>query len=149
MSLLFSPAILPDLDEMMVIEKAAQQFPMTERVMASCFGPRYFNRLARLGTDVVGFYIGEYVAGEASLIEICISPRHQGKGYGRALLEDFIGQARRLGGESCWLEVRASNSSAQQLYLSRGFNELDRRKDYYPGAEGREDALLMSLWIGD
>ena len=149
MSLDFSPATLQQVNELMAIELAAQQFPMTERVMASCFGSRYFNWLARQGSQVVGFYIGEYVAGEASLIEICVCPDHQGLGYGRALLEHFIEQARRQGGESCWLEVRASNTSAQRLYLSRGFNELDRRKGYYPAADGREDALLMSLWIGD
>jgi len=40
--------------------------------------------------------------------------------------------------------VRASNLGAQAFYRAAGFVEDGRRKDYYRGAAGREDALLMS-----
>jgi len=44
----------------------------------------------------------------------------------------------------CFLEVRASNQSAYRLYERYGFNEIGRRRDYYPVAGGREDALVMA-----
>ena len=43
------------------------------------------------------------------------------------------------------LEVRRSNQRAQKLYLQAGFNEMSVRKNYYPGKQGREDAILMGM----
>ena len=43
------------------------------------------------------------------------------------------------------LEVRPSNKSALRLYRARGFKEMGMRKNYYPGAHGREDAVILSL----
>jgi len=43
------------------------------------------------------------------------------------------------------LEVRASNSAAQNFYKQCGFSEIGRRKDYYRLGDGRENAVLMSL----
>jgi ribosomal-protein-alanine N-acetyltransferase len=39
------------------------------------------------------------------------------------------------------LEVRVSNSPAQNLYKKLGFFELQRRKAYYPDGE---DAIVMA-----
>jgi ribosomal-protein-alanine N-acetyltransferase len=44
-----------------------------------------------------------------------------------------------------WLEVRASNVAAIALYESLGFNEATIRRNYYPTADGREDAIIMAL----
>jgi ribosomal-protein-alanine N-acetyltransferase len=46
-----------------------------------------------------------------------------------------------------FLEVRPSNPNAIKLYQSLGFNEIGRRKDYYPARKGREDALVMARII--
>ena len=44
----------------------------------------------------------------------------------------------------CLLEVRRSNKAARRLYQGSGFALDGVRKNYYPKAGGREDALLMS-----
>ena len=44
-----------------------------------------------------------------------------------------------------FLEVRAGNGRARNLYQSSGFSEIGVRKDYYPSALGREDAVCMAL----
>ncbi|MNR57792.1 ribosomal-protein-alanine N-acetyltransferase [compost metagenome] len=44
-----------------------------------------------------------------------------------------------------WLEVRASNRAAIALYEDLGFNEVTVRRNYYPSANGREDAIVMAL----
>ena len=41
--------------------------------------------------------------------------------------------------------VRAGNGRALNLYQSVGFGQIGVRKDYYPGALGREDAVCMAL----
>ena len=52
-------------------------------------------------------------------------------------------QARHGGAESLLLEVRPSNAPALRLYRNFGFQEVGRRKGYYPASTGREDALVM------
>ena len=56
---------------------------------------------------------------------------------------NLIGHARSRGANDSFLEVRASNQSAYRLYERYGFNEVGRRRDYYPAVGGREDALVM------
>jgi ribosomal-protein-alanine N-acetyltransferase len=46
-----------------------------------------------------------------------------------------------------FLEVRASNQRAIQLYQMAGFNEIGLRKNYYPTAQGKEHAVIMALMI--
>jgi ribosomal-protein-alanine N-acetyltransferase len=43
------------------------------------------------------------------------------------------------------LEVRPSNTLAIALYLSMGFVEMGRRRNYYQADGGREDALVLKL----
>jgi ribosomal-protein-alanine N-acetyltransferase len=45
------------------------------------------------------------------------------------------------------LEVRPSNLQAIHCYDAVGFNEIGSRKDYYPAANGKEDALLYAKEI--
>ena len=66
----------------------------------------------------------------------------------RELLEHLIETLETRGVLTLWLEVRASNHAAIALYESLGFNEATIRRNYYPTAEGREDAIVMALPIG-
>jgi ribosomal-protein-alanine N-acetyltransferase len=45
------------------------------------------------------------------------------------------------------LEVRLSNVAAIELYKKMGFKQIGQRKNYYPAAEGKEDAMVYSLDI--
>ena len=63
--------------------------------------------------------------------------------------DDAAGGRHERGGRECFLEVRASNTSAYRLYERYGFNEVGRRRGYYPSAEGREDALVMACTLID
>ena len=42
------------------------------------------------------------------------------------------------------LEVRPSNIAGYRLYTGLGFDEIGIRKNYYPAARGREDAILLA-----
>ena len=146
-----------DVDKLMPIELACHSHPWSEKTFLSCIGGRYFGE--KLGEKLgekfneqhddlsIGFYIGEYVVGEATLMDICVLPSEQGKGYGKVLLNQFLTQAKRLGASKIFLEVRAKNIAAQMLYMNAGFIEIDRRTGYYPSSSGfgYEDAIVMSL----
>ena len=97
--------------------------------------------------EVVGYFFAQCVAGEASLLNIAVAPSFQGKGYGKQLLQGFLDCMLERGAEEAWLEVRESNKAALSLYHAFGFNEFDRRVNYYPTLNGHEDALIMSYWF--
>lgn len=138
-------ATLTDAPAMLAIEQSATSHPWTLALFESCFGERYFNFVLEQHNVICGFYIGEFIAGEASLFDICIAPSAQGKGFGRVLLEHFIDQADQREAFECWLEVRESNHKAIALYQSAGFHQTGKRPNYYPTATGHEDAILMGL----
>ena len=88
------------------------------------------------------------VLDEATLFNIAVDPAFQRRGLGRELLTHLIRELETRDVFTLWLEVRASNVAAIALYESLGFNEATIRRNYYPTAEGREDAIIMALPIG-
>lgn len=97
--------------------------------------------------DVVGYFYAQNVAGELTLLNIAVCPQQQGQGYGRQLLQAFLEKGELANAESAWLEVRESNLKAMHLYQEVGFNEVDRRRNYYPTVSGYEDAIIMSYFF--
>ena len=76
---------------------------------------------------------------EMHVMTVAVLPSHRRRGHARALMETVLDanpQAREV-----HLEVRPSNTAAQALYESFGFETTARRPGYY----GDEDALLMTL----
>ncbi len=76
-----------------------------------------------------------------NITNIAVHPDYRREGIGRRILELLTQICREKGMETITLEVRESNSSAQQLYLAEGFALCGRRKRYY---QGTEDALIMT-----
>lgn len=132
-----------DVDLLMNIEEASHTHPWNKTTFKSCIGDRYFGYYLVNNKKVVGFYIGEYVADEATLMDICVHPAEQGKGFGKLLLLNFSDKASSLGAKTLFLEVRAKNLSAIMLYINQGFAEIGRRTGYYPAEIGYEDAIVM------
>lgn len=146
-SLKFSPLAANNINKLMPIENACHSHPWSEKTFASCIGGRYFGEMLTEQQEIVGFYVSELVIDEATLMDICVEPNNQGKGFGRKLLAQFITQAKAKGAVKIWLEVRAKNITAQMLYMNAGFVETGRRTGYYPSARGfgYEDAIVMTL----
>ncbi|WHP30707.1 ribosomal protein S18-alanine N-acetyltransferase [Trabulsiella odontotermitis] len=136
-----------DLPRAWQIEKRAHAFPWSEKTFASNQGDRYFNLKLETENEIAAFAITQVVLDEATLFNIAVDPAYQRHGLGRALLEHLIDALEKHGVVTLWLEVRASNVAAIALYESLGFNEATIRKNYYPTAEGREDAIIMALPI--
>jgi len=53
-----------------------------------------------------------------------VRPEYRGMGLGPALVEGAIAAARGLGYEEMYLDTLPSMSSAQRLYIRRGFREI-------------------------
>ncbi|HAW93990.1 MAG: ribosomal-protein-alanine N-acetyltransferase [Rheinheimera sp.] len=134
-----------DIPALLSIETVANRYPWTEGVFTSCFGSQYFNFGIFANDQLLGFYFGQFIAIESQLFNICIRRDQQGNGLGGKLLTHFIAQSEQREATEAWLEVRASNVSAINLYTKLGFIEAGRRPNYYSSAGGKEDAIMMCL----
>lgn len=90
-----------------------------------------------------GLLLGQVVLDEAELLTVAVEPNSQGRGIGRALVTDFLAQARARGAASAFLEVAADNAAGLAVYTACGFAPTGRRKGYYHGPQGAVDAVLM------
>lgn len=147
-ALLFRAMSADDLDNVLAIEQRAFSHPWSRRLYEDALGSYRCHVLEQDGRHL-GHVVMQYIADEAHLLNIVIGVEHQGRGLGSQLLEFALGEARQRACRSCFLEVRASNAAAYQLYERHGFNEIDRRRNYYPSATGREDALVMVCTLAD
>ncbi len=130
------------------IEQRSHAFPWSEKTFASNQGERYLNFRLDVADEMAAFAITQVVLDEATLFNIAVDPAWQRRGLGRQLLTHLIGELEQRDVLTLWLEVRASNVAAIALYESLGFNEVTVRRNYYPTADGREDAIIMALPLG-
>ena len=144
-SLVYRPMQESDLDAIMAIEPTIYSHPWSRGNFADSLRSGYSCWVVELDGELIGYGALMVVLDEGHLLNISIAKAWQGRGFGRGLLEHFIDVARRHRGQMMFLEVRTSNTSAIGLYESMGFNEFSVRKGYYPGHNGREDAILMGL----
>lgn len=86
--------------------------------------------------EVVGFLSVQDLAGELEITNIAIHPDYQGRGLANQLMQELRSYSQPI-----FLEVRASNQAAQNLYTKHGFEVVGRRKNYYHNPT--EDAVLM------
>jgi [ribosomal protein S18]-alanine N-acetyltransferase len=102
--------------------------------------------LARNGSEqIVGFSLYRTVMDDAELLLIAVDPKSQNQGVGRHLLGHFIENARKKGAQRIHLEVRDGNP-AVRIYQSAGFEQSNRRRNYYRGEDGGQyDALTLVL----
>ncbi|EKO3628414.1 ribosomal protein S18-alanine N-acetyltransferase [Vibrio metschnikovii] len=147
MSIHFVPLSVEHLRQVWSIEQQAHSHPWSQSMINDLASRGACHRAMLLNDQLLGYYYAQHVIGEITLLNLAIAPSEQGKGYGKQLIEDFIQQGERLQAQSAWLEVRASNQRAFQLYQDAGFNEIDRRFNYYPTEHGKEDAIIMSYFF--
>jgi ribosomal-protein-alanine N-acetyltransferase len=91
---------------------------------------------ARDAEKMVGYggiaRLGKRKPFEFEVHTIGVDPAYQGRGIGRALLDNLLAFADRSGGGgTVFLEVRTDNAAAIALYERNGFVTVGVRKRYY------------------
>lgn len=91
-----------------------------------------------------GFALSRLIADEAELLMIATHPDHRRKGAAWALLMQVESDLITRGAAMQFLEVADDNAPARALYVRAGYEQVGRRKSYYPRAGGaRVDALVL------
>lgn len=93
--------------------------------------------------NIVGFCGMWIVIDTAQITNVAVSESVRGQGIGEGLMREAIKTAKEYNADVMSLEVRVSNSIAQNLYRKLGFQDGGIRKGYY--TDNLEDALVM--WV--
>lgn len=83
----------------------------------------------------LGFVLTRTILDETEILLIAVAPEARRRGIGRRLLEAVIARAKQAG-ISLFLEVRADNSAALEMYRALNFKPVGVRRGYYKGADG-------------
>lgn len=133
-----------DVPAVAAIEQQAYSYPWTEGIFADCLKVKYECWVLCENRVISAYGMMSVAAGEAHILNLCVAVAAQHHGRGKRLLKHLQNIAMKKGVDTLFLEVRPSNGVALALYQKLGFNELGLRKDYYPGENKREDALILA-----
>jgi len=138
-----------DLDAVMAIELQAYSFPWTRGNFVDSLAAGYRAEvLVGHGSGTVGYFVAMPGIDEMHLLNLTVAPAWQRQGLARRMLDALDDRCRDAALAMLWLEVRAGNEGARQLYRRRGFAEVGLRRGYYPAPQGtREDAVVMSARV--
>lgn len=103
---------------------------------------RYYLALVDEKKEIMGFGGIAFNGADADIQTMVIKPEFQKKGYGKKLLDALLEKVYENKSKRVFLEVVAENKPAISLYLSRKFEQIAKRSNYYPDGS---DAVVMQL----
>lgn len=140
------PMVEEDLHAVVELEALAHAAaPWSLGIFRDCLRAGYSCWVLELAGELVGYGVMSVAVGESHVLNVTVRPRVHGNGLGRHILTRLLNLAKQHRADTAFLEVRISNRRAIGLYESVGFNEIGVRRNYYPSADGREDAIIMAL----
>jgi [ribosomal protein S18]-alanine N-acetyltransferase len=144
---------MADVDVVVGVEQRAYSHPWSRGNFVDSLAAGYHAQLLTAAPaeardtarQLVAYFVAMAGVDELHLLNITVAPEWQNQGHGSRLMDDVQALARHQRLATLWLEVRMGNVRARALYRRYGFAEVGLRKAYYPAADGREDAVVMSL----
>jgi ribosomal-protein-alanine N-acetyltransferase len=124
-----------DIPQIVAVERSAFTYPET-----------FF--VAKNNGDVAGFVAGgvedtgEEVYGH--IMNLAVASGYRRQGIGQHLIRRLEQEYLILGASAVQLEVRVTNTGAQEFYRRLGYREVFQVAAYYAN---EEDALVMMKWF--
>jgi ribosomal-protein-alanine N-acetyltransferase len=143
-----------DLDEVMVIERAAFRHPWSielfrrelehdwSTILVSVEPPSPLAMPGKGAAErVLGFIIFWLVHDEVHILNVAVAPEHRRRGIARTLMIEAEKRAHAASAALMTLEVRRSNQAALDLYREFDYRAVGVRPNYY--VDEGEDAIVM------
>jgi ribosomal-protein-alanine N-acetyltransferase len=139
-----------DLDEVMVIERAAFKHPWSTELFRRelehdwstiLIAVEPLSSAAKSEERIVAFLIYWLVHDEIHILNVAVAPEHRRKGIARLLMAETERRAHLADASLMTLEVRRSNQGALDLYKEFDYRAVGVRPNYY--VDEGEDAIVM------
>lgn len=134
---------IEDIPIIVELEQQAFTMPWTAEAFHQELTQNQFARYMVMEQDgqIIGYAGMWTIMDEAHITNIAVREEYRGRKLGERLLRELQRTARFLGMRKMTLEVRVSNTVAQNLYTKLGFTSAGVRKRYY--SDNNEDAMIM------
>lgn len=131
-----------DIDGILEVENSSFSVPWTRGSFEGEIKNSRANYLvAKIDEKIVG-YVGVWIIlDEGHITNVAVHKDYRSQKIGDKLVSEIINLCKEKNVVSITLEVRSSNTIAQNLYKKYGFTFAGIRKEYY--SDNKEDALLM------
>lgn len=145
MTMIIRKMTLDDIEQVIAIDRVSFSLPWPERSFRFDLTDNPASRcwVAEIDGKVVGMIVAWLIVDEVHLATIATHPDFRRRGVAKKLLAHTLQYLKEEGAQSSFLEVRASNFAAQEMYRKFGYEESGVRPRYYK--DNDEDALLMTL----
>lgn len=148
MTILFRPALTSDLDDLVKLEELSFKYDRLSRRRLRHWIKASNGALiiAVEKQQLLGYGLALLHSGTnlARLYSLAVKPGAQGKGIGKALVNELENAATKTGRLFMRLEVAKHNKSAIHLYQQLGYHVFGEYTDYY---EDHSDAVRMQKRI--
>lgn len=101
--------------------------------------------VAETAGTVAGFLAARVTSQEAEILNLAVAAAHRRAGIATALLQQSVGEFRRLSATQVFAEVRESNATALRFYEKHGFVDTGRRPGYYQSPVEAAVLLMRKL----
>ena len=145
MTMIIRKMTLDDIEQVITIDRVSFSLPWPERSFRFDLTDNPASRcwVAEIDGKVVGMIVAWLIVDEVHVATIATHPDFRRRGVAKKLLAHTLYSLKEEGAQSSFLEVRASNVAAQEMYRKFGYEESGVRPRYYK--DNDEDALLMTL----
>ena len=113
------------------------QYEVSENRVSRCFVAETEDK------QIAAMIVSWIIVDEMHIATIATHPEFRRQGIGERILREALLDARDIGAQLAFLEVRAGNQVAQAMYRKFGFVVSGKRPRYYK--DNGEDAILMTL----
>ena len=145
MNMIIRKMTIEDIEQVIAIDRVSFSLPWPERSFRFDLTDNPASRcwVAEIDGKVVGMIVAWLIVDEVHVATIATHPDFRRRGVAKKLLAHTLQYLKDEGAQSSFLEVRASNFAAQEMYRKFGYEESGVRPRYYK--DNDEDALLMTL----
>ncbi|EGV35740.1 ribosomal protein S18-alanine N-acetyltransferase [Neisseria weaveri] len=143
--MIIRPAIETDCSLLAEIDRQSNPSPWSAAQFQTALNNRFDTVLiGEYQQQAAGFIVWQTIPDESELHLIATAPQYRRMGFASQLLERWLADSAEHKIARLFLEVRAGNTPAQELYKKYGFQAYAVRKNYYALPNHTyEDAVLM------
>ncbi|MCI0556619.1 MAG: ribosomal protein S18-alanine N-acetyltransferase [Anaerolineae bacterium] len=145
MNIIIRKMTMDDIEQVIAIDRVSFSLPWPERSFRFELTDNPASRcwVAEVDGKLVGLIVAWLIVDEVHVATLATHPDFRRQGIAKKLLSHALRDLSNEGAQSSFLEVRASNVAAQEMYRKFGYEESGVRPRYYK--DNDEDALLMTL----